>query len=88
VVVNVPVVQADLVTTKVVDDATPNENQSIVYTLSVTNNGPDAASGVSVTDALPAGVTYVSDVPSQGSYVSGTGVWSVGGLARVRAVTR
>jgi uncharacterized repeat protein (TIGR01451 family) len=33
---------------------------------------------VSITDLLPAGVTYSSDTPSQGAYVSGTGVWTVG----------
>jgi hypothetical protein len=33
---------------------------------------------VSITDLLPAGVTYVSDAPTQGVYVSGTGVWTVG----------
>ena len=86
VVVNVPPV-VDLVTTKVVDDGTPDEGQTIQYTLSVTNNGPDGATNVSVTDALPAGVTYVSDSPSQGSYVSGTGVWTVGGLANGAVAT-
>jgi hypothetical protein len=34
-----------------------------------------------VTDLLPAGYTYVSDTPSQGTYVSGTGVWTVGSIA-------
>ena len=84
--VNVPPA-ADLVTTKVVDDGTPDEGQSITYTLTVTNGGPDGATNVSVTDALPAGVTYVSDVPSQGSYVSGSGVWSVGALANGASAT-
>jgi uncharacterized repeat protein (TIGR01451 family) len=69
---------ADLVTTKVVDDGTPDEGQEIVYTLTVTNGGAAQATGVSLTDVLPTGVTYVSDVASQGGYVSGTGVWSVG----------
>ena len=80
VTVNVPAA-ADLVTTKGVDDGTPDEGQSVVYLLSVTNNGPDSATNVVVTDVLPSGVSYVSEVASQGSYVSGTGVWTVGTLA-------
>ena len=31
-----------------------------------------------VTDLLPAGLTFVSATPSQGSYDNGTGVWDVG----------
>jgi uncharacterized repeat protein (TIGR01451 family) len=33
----------------------------ITYTLTVTNNGPDPSSGGTVTDTLPANVTYLSD---------------------------
>jgi uncharacterized repeat protein (TIGR01451 family) len=33
---------------------------SVTYTLDVTDNGPSDAAGVSVTDTLPAGVTFVS----------------------------
>ena len=72
----------DLSVDKIVDDATPAEQDTIVYTVTVTNNnGVDAATGIELTDLLPAGVTYVSDVPSQGSYVDGTGIWTVGMIA-------
>ncbi len=67
----------DLAVTKTVDDSTPKEGTDIIYTLSVTNNGPENATNVSITDILPAGVTYVSD---DGSYDSGTGVWTIGNL--------
>ena len=43
--------------------------------------GPSNATGVTVTDVLPAGFTYVSDTPSVGTYNSGTGVWTIGNLA-------
>ncbi|MGQ0723255.1 MAG: FG-GAP-like repeat-containing protein [Candidatus Eiseniibacteriota bacterium] len=72
---------ADLAVTHVVDDPAPPENGTIVYTVTVTNVGPDGASGVVVTDLLPTGVTYLSDLASQGTYASGTGVWAVGALA-------
>ena len=37
---------------------------SLVYTLMVTNAGPDMASDVTLVDTLPAGVTYASDTDS------------------------
>lgn len=76
-----PICSADLSITKTVDDATPSVGDTIVYTVTVTNGGPDAATGVAVTDLLPAGLSYVSNVPSQGTYISSTGVWTVGAIA-------
>ena len=76
-----PVVVADLAVTKGVNDATPNELDTITYSVSVTNNGPANATVVQIADPLPAGVTYVSDTPTQGSYDSFTGNWFVGSLA-------
>jgi uncharacterized repeat protein (TIGR01451 family) len=68
----------DLAVAKTVDNSTPDEGATITYTITVTNNGPAQATTVSLTDLLPAGVTYSSDTPSQGAYVNGTGVWTVG----------
>jgi len=75
-----PGVVADLAVTKSVDNATPNELSTINYTIVVTNNGPATASVIQLSDVLPAGVTYVSDTPTQGSYDSFTGNWFVGTL--------
>ena len=69
---------ADLSVTKIVDDNTPDRSQNVVFTITVANGGPQAATGVQVTDLLPAGLTFVSSTPSQGSYVAGTGIWTVG----------
>ncbi|MDX6678590.1 MAG: hypothetical protein QOE31_2642, partial [Solirubrobacteraceae bacterium] len=51
---------ADLEITKTVADATIAQGQTAVYTLTLTNNGPSAASSVELDDDLPAGVTFVS----------------------------
>jgi len=79
--------EADLSVTKTVNNATPNLGQSVIFTVSVTNNGPNAATNVAVSDTLPAGMTFVSSNPSQGTYNSGTGSWSVGSLAVSQTAT-
>ncbi|MEZ5812744.1 MAG: hypothetical protein R3D45_15140 [Rhizobiaceae bacterium] len=69
----------DLVTIKSLAsaDATPSEGATVIFRIDVTNNGPEQATGVELTDVLPAGLTYVSDTGG-GVYDSGTGVWNVG----------
>ena len=70
--------QADLAISKTVSDATPNVGDVITFTVTLTNLGPDPATGVTVQDLLPAGLTFVSPSPSQGTYDGTTGVWAVG----------
>ncbi len=60
---------------------------SVTYTVTATNHGPNPASGIVVTDRLPAGVLYQSSAPSQGSYDPVTGAWSIGALAVGQSVT-
>ena len=45
---------------------------TLTYTIQVQNNGPSSATGVTVTDTLPASVTFVSSITTLGS-CSGTG---------------
>jgi uncharacterized repeat protein (TIGR01451 family) len=72
---------ADLTITNAVDNAAPNQQGNINYTINLTNNGPANATGVTVYDALPQGVTYVSSSTNQGSYDSKSGNWTVGNVA-------
>ncbi|MBK5258222.1 MAG: right-handed parallel beta-helix repeat-containing protein [Thermoanaerobaculia bacterium] len=51
---------ADLTVAKTASSATFTPNQQITFTTVVTNGGPVAATGVVVTDTLPAGLTFVS----------------------------
>jgi len=61
---------------------------NLTYTISVANNGPDGATGVTLTDDLPAEVTLVSASSSQGS-CSGTATvtCSLGSLASAASAT-
>jgi uncharacterized repeat protein (TIGR01451 family) len=70
--------RADLVLSKSVNDATPAVGDTITYTVTLSNDGPDAATSVQVTDRLPAGVSFVSAAPSQGMYDPTSGLWTVG----------
>jgi uncharacterized repeat protein (TIGR01451 family) len=74
-----PATYADLSLTKTVSNATPAPGAAISYTLSVTNSGNTATTGVTVLDQLPFGVSFVSS-SGFGSYNSGTGVWTVGSV--------
>jgi uncharacterized repeat protein (TIGR01451 family)/CSLREA domain-containing protein len=49
-------------------------NTNVTYTITATNNGPNGATNVKVTDVLPAGTTFVSAQPSQGSCIGTTTV--------------
>ena len=52
-------------------------NDKIVYTIAVTNNGPDNATNVFLKDLLPKGLKFIS---ADGKYNSTTGLWTIGDL--------
>jgi uncharacterized repeat protein (TIGR01451 family) len=86
-IVTLSVVEADLVITKAVDNATPIGGENVVYTINVTNEGGadyDDATNVEVTDDmrnLP--VSLVGVVTNTGgAYDFNTGIWTVGDLAK------
>jgi uncharacterized repeat protein (TIGR01451 family) len=73
---------ADLSVTVTPSSATPNFGSNVTFTIVVTNGGPDAATGVVVTNVLPTGLQFQSfQAPAGTSFVSNTGVWTVGNLA-------
>ncbi len=79
---------ADLSVTKVASTTTPNRNQVVSFTVVVSNAGPASATGVQVTDLLPSGLTLQgTPTLSQGTYVAGTGVWTVGTIANGSSAT-
>ena len=63
----------DLAITKSAPSGTYRAGDHITYTITVTNNGPDTAQSVTVTDSLPAQVTFVSCGATDGGSCGGTG---------------
>jgi uncharacterized repeat protein (TIGR01451 family) len=78
--VDIVVPGAELSISKAVDDARPDEGQTITFTVTVTNHGPDPTTGVSVLDKLPPQMGYLSHVAGQGDYDPFTGLWNVGAI--------
>ena len=73
--------EADLSVTKAVSNPAPNVGDTITYTVTLADNGPSNATGVTLQDSLPAGLSFVAAAPGQGSYDPATGIWTVGSLA-------
>ena len=70
---------SDLVVEKSVDDSEPGYGSHVIWTITVSNNGPDDANDVVVEDLLPDSLIWFDD-DSLGSYNPITGKWNVGRL--------
>lgn len=80
--IKVSLCNIDRAITKTVDIAYPELNSNVVFTLKAENLGDGNAVGISVTDLLPSGFTYVSSIaPSGTSYDPISGIWTIGDLA-------
>ncbi|KAF2340096.1 Ig-like domain-containing protein, partial [Flavobacterium tistrianum] len=77
----------DLGITKAVDNATPCIGSNVEFTVKVSNLGGNNVSGISVTDLLPSGYTYVNSTPSVGVYDATTGIWTIGDVEAQSSIT-
>ena len=68
----------DLAITKNVSTTSAIVGQAITYTITVTNVGAGAASGITVSDVLPGGTTYVSATAPAGFTIAAPGAGSAG----------
>ncbi|WBQ08244.1 DUF7933 domain-containing protein [Kribbella sp. CA-293567] len=80
---------ADLAITKTAQPVPVQAGKPVTYTLKVSNNGPSAATAVTVTDPVPAPLRYASSATSQGtcSQLDGTVTCNVGTVAPGGSVT-
>jgi len=82
--------QSDVAILKTASPEPVDQGTNLTYTLQITNNGPGVAQGVTVSDPLPAQVTFASVSTTQGSCLQAAGTVTcnlnsigVGGLAIV-----
>ena len=75
-----PTIRADLSLAMTISSETPTPGTNLTYTITITNNGPLDASGVVVTDTLPAAVNFVSG-PAGCTEVSGVVTCTICNLA-------
>ena len=69
----------DLMVAKSVNNTSPNYGETIEWTITVKNNGPNTATGVIVSDILPKTLKFIK---SNGNYDKNTGKWDVGTLSK------
>jgi uncharacterized repeat protein (TIGR01451 family)/uncharacterized delta-60 repeat protein len=75
---------ADMVVTVAAAPVSVPARSNLTYTVTVTNRGPNAVSGVTVSNAIPAGATLQSLATLQGTIgtnSNGAIIWSVGSVA-------
>lgn len=79
---------ADLIVTNV-GPTSATEGGNVIYTVTVTNNGPNPATGVVLSDTLDANLKFVSASTTQGSFSQSNGVvtYSLGTIALNGSVT-
>ena len=70
---------ADLAVTKTASDIIHLGGDNFSFTVTATNNGPNTATGVTVTDTLPAGVTLISSTPAAGTTFANP-TWTIGSI--------
>lgn len=87
--VSTQVVSPDLTVTKTHTPQTVLPGENISFSVMVRNAGMSDASGVTVTDTLPAGVTFVSSAATQGSCARTNNIvtCNLGSLARSASAT-
>lgn len=80
--------EVDLGLSKTANTSQGQPGDNVVFTLVVSNKGPDDASGVVVTDSLPAGLSFVSATGGDShSESNGTVTWNMASVAANASVT-
>ncbi len=79
--------QADVSLAKTVSNPNPGTDSEVVYTLTASNAGPNDATGVTITDSLPAGLDFLDASPgcenNAGTVTCDVGTIASGGNASV-----
>ncbi|NAS32510.1 DUF11 domain-containing protein [Flavobacteriaceae bacterium R38] len=68
--------QSDLSLEKTASTSTPNVGDVVTYTITITNAGPDVATGVNVSDIIPSGLGNITSVSNGGIQTGNTINWT------------
>jgi len=78
---------ADLEITKTIDNTTPLVGSTVTFSITIENNGPQAATGISVQDVVPNGYSSITSISSGGTLSGSTITWSGLSIANGADVT-
>ena len=67
---------SDLSITKSVNNNTPFIGDAIIFTLTITNNGPDIATGIAVLDEVPSGYGSITNISNGGATIGNSINWT------------
>ena len=79
---------ADLSLIKTVNNATPNVGDVVTFTITVSNAGPNNATGVSVEDVVPNGYSSIGNISNGGSALGNVITWNGISIATGGSITR
>ena len=74
---------ADLSLTKTINNATPKIGETVIFTITLSNSGPESTTGVQIQDLLPTGILFSASnsvIPASTTYDDTTGIWDLSGL--------
>jgi uncharacterized repeat protein (TIGR01451 family) len=78
---------ADIALRKTANNVAPQAGDTLTFTLTASNDGPDAASGLTISQTLPTYLTSILSATTSGTYDPVGGVWNVPSLAAGQSVT-
>jgi uncharacterized repeat protein (TIGR01451 family) len=85
--IEVPEATVNLSITKTANTTTAKVGDLVLYTITVTNHGPDNATGVVVTDVLDSRLVFVNATGGNYNVTGNTVVWNIGNLTVGSTVT-
>jgi uncharacterized repeat protein (TIGR01451 family) len=68
--------QSDLSLDKTVNNPNPNIGEVVTFTVTMSNAGPDDATGVTVSDPVPTGYSSITNISNGGTLVGSTITWN------------